>query len=96
MTATKIHLNVPFAQKDEAKALGARWDAALKKWYITNDKDLNLFSKWSTSSIPNVKTNMKIATTEITTTPTKNNAGTITIAQHKDFIAYNGELPPWD
>jgi hypothetical protein len=26
-------LDVPFAEKDEAKAAGARWDAAAKRWY---------------------------------------------------------------
>jgi len=31
MPNSKIYLNVPFAQKDEAKALGARWDAIKKK-----------------------------------------------------------------
>jgi len=30
----KVYLNVPFARKDEAKALGAMWDAGKKKWYI--------------------------------------------------------------
>lgn len=29
----KIYLNVPFARKDEAKLLGARWDVGKKKWY---------------------------------------------------------------
>lgn len=31
---SKIYLNVPFACKDEAKTLGAKWDVAKKKWYI--------------------------------------------------------------
>lgn len=31
---TQVYLNVPFARKDEAKGLGARWDAAKKKWCI--------------------------------------------------------------
>ena len=30
----KIYLNVPFAKKDEAKELGAKWDASKKKWYV--------------------------------------------------------------
>jgi len=30
----KIYLNVPFARKDEAKQLGAKWDASKKKWYV--------------------------------------------------------------
>jgi hypothetical protein len=29
-----IYLNVPFGEKDEAKALGARYNGARKKWYI--------------------------------------------------------------
>ena len=33
MTARRIWLDVPFAEKDEAKAAGARWDAAAKRWY---------------------------------------------------------------
>jgi len=27
-------LNVPFAKKDEAKALGARWDPKAKSWWL--------------------------------------------------------------
>jgi len=30
----KIYLNVAYANKDEAKVLGARWDPSKKKWYI--------------------------------------------------------------
>ena len=30
----KIYLNVSYAQKDDAKAKGARWDAGKKQWYI--------------------------------------------------------------
>jgi hypothetical protein len=31
--AGRLYLEVAFAQKDEAKRLGARWDADAKKWY---------------------------------------------------------------
>lgn len=41
-----LFLNVPFAEKDEAKRLGARWDAAARKWYVPHGTDVNLFSKW--------------------------------------------------
>jgi len=30
----KIYLNVPFSRKDEVKALGAKWDNLLKKWFV--------------------------------------------------------------
>jgi hypothetical protein len=42
-----LYLKVPFAEKDEAKALGARWDAAKKKWYVPAGKDPELFSQWT-------------------------------------------------
>jgi hypothetical protein len=44
----KIHLLVPYEEKEEAKELGAKWDKCLKKWYILNcnkNKDL-IFQKW--------------------------------------------------
>ena len=39
-------LDVPFKEKDEAKALGARWDAGAKKWYAPDGTDLAIFSAW--------------------------------------------------
>lgn len=44
----RIHLNVPFSQKDQAKSLGARWDPVAKKWYVTAGVDLALFTPWLT------------------------------------------------
>ncbi len=42
----RINLNCPYPEKDEAKALGARWDAGIKKWYIENVEDLTPFMRW--------------------------------------------------
>jgi len=42
----RINLNCPYAEKDEAKALGAKWDADRKVWYIQGVEDLTPFSKW--------------------------------------------------
>jgi len=50
MAESKTYLNVPFAQKDEAKALGARWDAVPKKWFVPADKDITLFARWQAES----------------------------------------------
>lgn len=41
-----LFLNVPYSEKDEAKALGAKWNPDLKKWYVYNRKDYYKFSKW--------------------------------------------------
>lgn len=42
----RVELKVPFSQKDEAKALGARWDASNKVWFVTNTHDLKKFARW--------------------------------------------------
>lgn len=41
-------LFVPFEEKDQAKALGARWDPNNKTWYIPDHLDPSLFQKWLT------------------------------------------------
>jgi hypothetical protein len=42
-----VYLNVPFSEKDEAKALGARWDPTTKKWYIdTRQVAAEGFARW--------------------------------------------------
>ncbi len=43
----QVFLKVPFAEKDEAKRLGARWDVASKKWYVPNGVDAAPFSRWT-------------------------------------------------
>ncbi|BBP45960.1 hypothetical protein THMIRHAS_13330 [Thiosulfatimonas sediminis] len=49
-----IYLNVPFAQKDHAKTLGARWDPQARKWYIPEELHAQSanFSLWLTDSPP--------------------------------------------
>ena len=52
-------LTVPFAEKDQAKSLGARWNADKKKWYVPAGVDLTPFKKWATitaAEIDNVVT----------------------------------------
>lgn len=43
-------IDVPFREKDEAKALGARWDRQEKSWYVPGGVDLAQFSKWTAGS----------------------------------------------
>lgn len=42
----KVYLNVPYADKGEAKSAGARWDGPAKRWYVSASADLTKFSKW--------------------------------------------------
>ena len=46
MINTNTYLNVPYAQKDEAKALGARWDRTQRKWYVPAGLAPEAFSRW--------------------------------------------------
>lgn len=39
-------LNVPFSEKDEAKALGACWNPKQKKWYAPHPEKYPRFFKW--------------------------------------------------
>ena len=47
-----INLKVPFNEKDQAKSLGARWNAEAKLWYVPQGVDTSPFEKWM-SSAPN-------------------------------------------
>lgn len=101
MPDTKIYLNVPYAQKDEAKALGARWDATSKKWYVPADKDISLFTKWhADAAVPfspsTVSSKSKSPAANQTSASKIVTSGVITYAADKNFVAYNGEEAPWD
>ena len=53
IAATNINLKVPFNEKDQAKSLGARWNAEAKLWYVPQGIDAAPFEKWLSSS-PNL------------------------------------------
>jgi len=39
--------NLPFDDNGEAKALGARFDGQVKKWYVPEGMDAALFARWT-------------------------------------------------
>lgn len=46
MNKVQLQLNVPFASKDQAKALGARWNPEGRCWYVPHGLDIQLFKRW--------------------------------------------------
>ena len=42
----KRYLNCSFAQKDQVKALGAKWDAQARSWYVPLGMALEPFAPW--------------------------------------------------
>lgn len=41
-----LFLDVPFAEKDRGKRVGANWDGAMRKWDIAHGLAVRLFSRW--------------------------------------------------
>jgi hypothetical protein len=41
-----LYLDVPFAEKDEVKKLGARWDPEKKLWFVPERRDPAPFQRW--------------------------------------------------
>ena len=42
----RINLAVPYSEKDDARRLGAQWDATRKTWFVENAEKLEPFLKW--------------------------------------------------
>lgn len=42
----RTNLIVPYAEKDAARGLGARWDSARKVWYVEDVEHLERFMRW--------------------------------------------------
>jgi exodeoxyribonuclease VII large subunit len=49
------YLVVPFQEKDRAKALGARWDADVRQWYVPSGVNLSVFRQWIPIAGPSEK-----------------------------------------
>jgi hypothetical protein len=103
MADSKTYLNVPYTQKDAAKTLGARWDTANKKWYVPADKDITLFAQWQPQSgtmespaAPASKSKSRVSSTINGSSANNATTGVITYPMDKNFVAYNGDEPPWD
>lgn len=44
--AIMIFLTVPYAEKDDAKSLGARWNPTRRSWYVPDGVAAEPFAKW--------------------------------------------------
>ena len=59
MAKDAVYLNCPYDEKDDAKALGAWWDAGKKKWYVPAGVDEAPFSRWMSGAVSKPKNNIK-------------------------------------
>ncbi|WP_343034962.1 DUF5710 domain-containing protein [Aromatoleum diolicum] len=90
----RLNLKVPFAEKDQAKKLGARWDAGRKIWYVEGKDDVTPFSRWSPTphdaSVGDVRTQKSVAA--------KNQASSGKVHVGSDYVAHPRvcDCPPWE
>ena len=89
IAATNINLKVPFNEKDQAKSLGARWNAEAKLWYVPQGVDAAPFEKWL-SSAPNAAPT-QAAAKPVVKSMSQANAGTNTPFDD-DIDAINARL----
>lgn len=46
LAQTKTFISVPYAEKEQAKSLGAEWDKEARSWFVPEGVDLLLFKPW--------------------------------------------------
>ncbi|MCB1983872.1 MAG: hypothetical protein KDF49_00405, partial [Nitrosomonas sp.] len=64
---SRQYLAVPYSEKDQAKAAGARWDKVAKAWYVGDKADIRALQRWLPENVP-VQQNFAIdAQTEFAT-----------------------------
>lgn len=89
IATTNINLKVPFNEKDQAKSLGARWNAEAKLWYVPQGVDAAPFEKWVTSA-SNAAAN--ISPKQAATKPVVNNNTSANAPLGDDIDAINASL----
>ncbi|EML1601815.1 TPA: toprim domain-containing protein [Burkholderia cepacia ATCC 25416] len=47
----RTYLVVPYKEREDANALGAKWDRARKQWYVPRDVDLAAFDRWPRADV---------------------------------------------
>ena len=97
MTA-RFYLTVPFAQKDEAKGLGGRWDPARKRWYVPDGVDRGLFERWVSEEPDSQQSSSATPAGQRAGAQNRKqaSAGVVIPSSDPNFVPYPGEIPPWE
>jgi len=90
----RLNLKVPFAEKDQAKKLGARWDAGRKIWYVEGKEDVAPFSRWSPTPYDGVAGD--VPTQKRVTVKTEVSSGKVHVGSNYVEHPRVCDCPPWD
>ncbi|MFM8441826.1 MAG: DUF5710 domain-containing protein [Methylococcus sp.] len=98
MPKSRFYLTVPFAQKDEVKSLGARWDPARKRWYVPEAVDTAAFQRWFPEDPDSPPQTPKTHSARLQGAPERKltSPGVVVPSANPDFVPYSGEIPPWE
>ena len=58
----RFFLQVPYQARQQAKALGARWDPQAKKWYVFSEAQLKACRRWATSETAEPSDSLEVST----------------------------------
>jgi hypothetical protein len=89
----RTNLQVPFAEKEDAKKLGARWDAARKLWYVENKDDMAPFARWLPTGSPTA--GAVTAPSKISSAKPNQTAGIKTVGSRYVKHPRVCDCPPW-
>jgi hypothetical protein len=91
----RINLVTPFAEKDAVKALGARWDAAQKVWYIKDVADFTPFLRWIPTLEATTESSATVPAQVKTNTPKAQSHG-VTTKPAVELIHCGCNVLPWE
>lgn len=90
----RFNLKVSFAEKDQVKKLGARWDPARKLWYVDGKDDMTPFAKWSPT--PHDDASEEAAPLKSASAPPQQTTGKAHVGSRYVEHPRVCDCPPWE
>ncbi len=77
----RIYLTVAYAEKDQAKALGARWDAMARRWFVPEGVAIESFNRWLPTTLAVQPTEPSVLQSADVTTSTAQPAAGVRLSE---------------
>ena len=84
-----VFLTVPYAEKDAAKALGARWNPTRRRWYVADGVATEPFAKWIDGASASASTSASASAGGAARPGAKAGSGRVDSYQGKTVVGVN-------
>jgi hypothetical protein len=84
-----VFLTVPYAEKDAAKALGARWNPTRRRWYVADGVATEPFAKWIDAASASASTSSSASAGGAARPGAKAGTGRVDSYQGKTVVGVN-------